>query len=141
MNFFFEKIQSIFDTKNDSESTILALFDEPALVVGFFLNKIPFRMLILGQKSYILDPTIFKIPQPNWYYSLNTLTLRVMIKYFVWIWMHLATNMSTSFVVYVIPTFLGKVRNQIVVTKKEIIKSLLWVVVSFFLNGLENSLV
>ena len=23
-------------------------------------------MLILGQKSYILGPTIFKIPQPNW---------------------------------------------------------------------------
>ena len=27
-------------------------------------------MLILGQKSCILGPTIFKIPQPNWYYYL-----------------------------------------------------------------------
>ena len=27
-------------------------------------------MLILGQKSCILGPTIFKIPQPNWYYFL-----------------------------------------------------------------------
>ena len=25
-------------------------------------------MLILGQKSYSLGPTIFKIPQPNWYW-------------------------------------------------------------------------
>ena len=25
-------------------------------------------MLILGQKSCILGPTIFKIPQPNWHY-------------------------------------------------------------------------
>ena len=33
-----------------------------------FFNKIPFSTLILGQKSCILDPTIFKIPQPNWYY-------------------------------------------------------------------------
>ena len=32
-----------------------------------FLNKIPFSMLILGQKPCILDPTIFKIPQPNWH--------------------------------------------------------------------------
>ena len=27
-------------------------------------------MLSLGQKSYFLGPTIFKIPQPNWYYCL-----------------------------------------------------------------------
>jgi hypothetical protein len=27
-------------------------------------------MLILGQKSYLFRPTIFKVPQPNWY-SLN----------------------------------------------------------------------
>ena len=26
-------------------------------------------MLILGQKPYFLGPTIFKIPQPNWYYA------------------------------------------------------------------------
>ena len=28
-------------------------------------------MLNLGQKSYFLRPTIFKIPQPNWYYSIQ----------------------------------------------------------------------
>ena len=27
-------------------------------------------MLILGQKPYFLGPTIFKIPQPNWHYSI-----------------------------------------------------------------------
>ena len=30
-------------------------------------KKIPLSMLILGQKSCILGPTIFKIPQPNWH--------------------------------------------------------------------------
>ena len=34
-----------------------------------FLKKFPLNMLILGQKSCILGPTIFKIPQQNWYYS------------------------------------------------------------------------
>ena len=29
----------------------------------------PSSMLIFGQKSCFLGPTIFKIPQPNWYYS------------------------------------------------------------------------
>ena len=37
-------------------------------------------MLILGQKSSILGPTIFKIQQPNWHYCLdafkNVLQLR-----------------------------------------------------------------
>ena len=30
-----------------------------------FLDLFPFSMLILGQKSCFLGPTIFKIPQPN----------------------------------------------------------------------------
>ena len=30
-------------------------------------------MLILGQKYYYLEPTILKIPQPNWYYSTSQL--------------------------------------------------------------------
>ena len=29
----------------------------------------PLSILISGQKSCFLGPTIFKIPQPNWYYS------------------------------------------------------------------------
>ena len=31
------------------------------------LKKNPLSMLILGQKSCFLGPTIFEIPQPNWY--------------------------------------------------------------------------
>ena len=31
--------------------------------------KNPLSMLILGQKSSFLGPTIFKVPQPNWRYS------------------------------------------------------------------------
>ena len=34
--------------------------------------KNPLSMLILGQKSCFLRPTIFEIPQPNWYYSRTT---------------------------------------------------------------------
>ena len=36
------------------------------------LNCFPLSMLILGQKSCFLRPTIFEIPQLNWYYSRNT---------------------------------------------------------------------
>ena len=32
-------------------------------------KKNPLSMLILGQKSCFLGPTIFKIQQPNWYYT------------------------------------------------------------------------
>ena len=32
-------------------------------------------MLILGQKSYFLGHTIFKVPQPNWYYCEYTLVI------------------------------------------------------------------
>ena len=31
-------------------------------------------MLTFGKKSYFLGPTIYKIPQPNWYYSTPTTT-------------------------------------------------------------------
>jgi hypothetical protein len=32
-----------------------------------FLFSFPLSMLIRGQKSCFLGPTIFEIPQPNWY--------------------------------------------------------------------------
>ena len=32
------------------------------------IQRFPLSMSILGQKACILGPTIFKIPQPNWYY-------------------------------------------------------------------------
>ena len=40
------------------------IFDEPSFINEFLLLS----MLILGQKSCFLGPTIFEIPQPNWYY-------------------------------------------------------------------------
>ena len=41
-----------------------------------FLKKNPLRMLILCQKTCFLEPTIFEIPQPNWYY-VNKLWIKV----------------------------------------------------------------
>ena len=32
------------------------------------IQRFPLSMSILGQKACILGPTIFRIPQPNWYY-------------------------------------------------------------------------
>ena len=32
-------------------------------------------MLIFGQKAYFLGHTIFKVPQPNWYYCEYTLVI------------------------------------------------------------------
>ena len=45
-------------SKIEFDSMILALF------VNTF-KKNPLSLLILGQKSCFLGPTIFKIPQPN----------------------------------------------------------------------------
>ena len=47
------------------------------------------------------------------------ITLRMVIKYCVGIWMHLATNMSAKFIVYIIPTFVCEIRNEIVVTENK----------------------
>ena len=52
--FFLKKFHRFLTKKIDFESTISALFDEPII-----------HCRILGQKSCILGPTIFKIPQPN----------------------------------------------------------------------------
>ena len=60
MNFFFEKILLIFDF----ESTILALFVKLSFIDTIFIF-FPLSMLILGEKSCFLWPTIFEIPQPN----------------------------------------------------------------------------
>ena len=38
-------------------------------------QQFPLSVLILGQKACILGPTIFKIPQPNWYYYIPKLFL------------------------------------------------------------------
>ena len=41
----------------------------------------PLSLLIFGQKSCFLGPTIFKIPQPNWYYYID-MSLCTMLPYF-----------------------------------------------------------
>ena len=41
----------------------------------------PLSLLIFGQKSCFLGPTIFKIPQPNWYYYID-MSLCTMLSYF-----------------------------------------------------------
>ena len=65
--FFFENFLSIFDIKNWLWKYDFGTFWWTGIGRRIFLNKIPFSMLILGQKPCILDPTIFKILQPNWH--------------------------------------------------------------------------
>ena len=43
-------------------------------------KNIPLSMLILGQKSCISGPTIFKIPQPNWHYCTTTTSFAPLAK-------------------------------------------------------------
>ena len=42
-------------------------------------KQFPLSMSILGQKSCILGPTIFKIPQPNWHWIMQV-TVKDLIK-------------------------------------------------------------
>ena len=44
---------------------LFPIFDKLTFFVGIFLNVFIGGMLIFGQKSYLLGPTIFKISQPN----------------------------------------------------------------------------
>ena len=67
-NFFLKKFDQFLTSKIDFESTILALFEKLSLLVGFFQRFFLGGMLILGQKACFKGPTIFEIPQPNWYY-------------------------------------------------------------------------
>ena len=41
-------------------------------------------MLILGQKSCFLGPTIFEIPQPNWYYCSRN-SIQKQTYFFTWL--------------------------------------------------------
>ena len=68
MIFFFEKIPSIFDIENWLWKYDFSTFWRTIIHRMIVLKKFPLSMLILGQKSCILGPTIFKIPQPNWHY-------------------------------------------------------------------------
>ena len=47
------------------------IFDELTFIYKFFFSFEHLCMLILGLKSCFWRPTIFEIPQPNWYQSKN----------------------------------------------------------------------
>ena len=72
MKIFFEKIRLIFDTQNWLWKYDFGTFWWTVSHQQIFFEKNPFRMLILGQKSCFLGPTIFKIPQPKWRYYVHT---------------------------------------------------------------------
>ena len=44
---------------------------------NFKISFLWVRMLILGQKHCLLGPTIFEIPQPNWYYNVSNCVKRI----------------------------------------------------------------
>ena len=67
MNFFFEKIPSIFDIENWLWKYDFGTFWRTVSHRRICLKKFPLSILILGQKSRILGPTVFKCPQPNWH--------------------------------------------------------------------------
>ena len=68
MNFFFEKIPSIFDIENWLWKYDFGTFWRTIIHCRIVLKQFPLSMLILVQKAWILRPTIFKIPPPNWHY-------------------------------------------------------------------------
>ena len=63
--FFFEKIWLIFDIQNWLWKYNLGTFWQTIIQRRNVLKQFPLSMLIIGQKSCILGPTIFKIPQLN----------------------------------------------------------------------------
>ena len=67
MIFFFEKILSIFDIENWLWKYDFGTFWQTGAPHILKIQRFPLSMSILGQKACILGPTIFKIPQPNWY--------------------------------------------------------------------------
>ena len=69
---FFEKIQLIFEIQNWFWKYDFGTFWR-AVIHQRIKKKNPLSMLILGQTSCFLGPTIFKIPQPNWYYGMYIL--------------------------------------------------------------------
>ena len=66
-DFFFEKIPSIFDIENWLWKYDFGTFWQTGAPRILKIQQFPLSMLILGQKAFILGPTFFKIPQPNWH--------------------------------------------------------------------------
>ena len=84
MNFFFEKIWLIFDIENWLWKYDFGTFQQ-AVTHWRIFKKNPLSMLILGQKSCFLGPTIFKIPQPNWHYNVHTRLLEESVEKATWL--------------------------------------------------------
>ena len=68
-DFFFEKISLIFDMENWLWNYNFGTFWWTMIHHRIILKEFSLSVLILGQKSCIFGPTIFKIPQPNWHFS------------------------------------------------------------------------
>ena len=65
--FIFEKIPLIFDIENWLWKFDFGTFWWTIIHCRIVLKQFLLSMLILGQKFCILEPNIFKIPQPNWH--------------------------------------------------------------------------
>ena len=70
MKFLFRKIRLIFDFKNWLWKYNFGIFWRTIIHRRILKKQFSLSMLILRQKSCILGPTIFEIPQPNWHYSI-----------------------------------------------------------------------
>ena len=66
-----KKNPSIFDIENQLWKYDFGTFWRTVIHCIHKIQRFPLSMLILGQKSCLLGPTIFEIPQPNWYYCIN----------------------------------------------------------------------
>ena len=67
-DFFFWKNSVDFWHRKLTLKVDFGTFCRTVIQQPIFLKKFPLSMSILGQKSCFLGPTIFKNPQPNWYY-------------------------------------------------------------------------
>ena len=91
---FFEKIPLTFDIENWLWKYNFGTFWWTIIHRRIVLWQFSLSMLILGQKSCIIGPTIFKIPQPNWHYYIypyyfhenyrSTKNLHLQMYYLTW---------------------------------------------------------
>ena len=65
--FFFEKIPLICDIENWLWKYDFGIFRQTGAPRILKIQRFPLSMACSWQKAYILGPTIFKIPQPNWH--------------------------------------------------------------------------
>ena len=63
-NSFFKSVDELWFIKKCQKRTFKVNF-----LCILKIQWFPLSILIFGQKSCFLGPTIFKIPQPNWYYT------------------------------------------------------------------------